>query len=154
MKKKVKAIAWILFVCLAIAVMVFYAIKPSETKAVINDIWGFLNKPLPIVGMTTLAVLFFTWKVIVQTKYGKKAIEKFKERCEELERLIAQEHLKAQEERDILKIENKLFQKNLIDTCTEICDVIPNIKVKRIGEKLKGIKYEKEEKVDANPKKE
>ena len=79
MKKALKIIGIILLSLLFIAAIVLYAIFPTQTQDVLTNIWAILNTPLPIVGVTTIAILFFVWQVIVRTNYGKQAIANIKE---------------------------------------------------------------------------
>lgn len=141
MKKKLKIIGIIALACAIITCIVFYIVKPSDTKAFMNSVWDFLNKPLPIVGFTTLMVLVFVWKVIIASKYGKKALEKIETTYQNKIELLNDEKEK------IKQLENNC--KNRISELEEIlynvCITIPNVKVNALGEKIKELEYGEQE---------
>lgn len=138
MKKKV--IKYILFGLLfasIITFLVFYITKTNDTRTFINNVWAFLNKPLPIIGVTTIAVLFFIWKVVVATNYGKK---KLQELNEEKEKII-------KEKNDFVNKANSELQKcynkinDLRHELANACNLSTNQKIKALG---KEIEYGKE----------
>ena len=141
MKKKLKVICLIALACAIITFIVFYIVKPNDTKSFINGVWDFLNKPLPIVGFTTLMVLVFVWKVVVATRYGKKALEKIETTYQTK---VAQLNEK---EKSIKQLETKC--QNRIDELEQViinvCETIPNVKVNAIGEKIKELEYGEQE---------
>ena len=138
MKKALKIIGIVLLTLLFVAAIVLYAIFPAQTKDVLTNIWAILNTPLPIVGVTTIAILFFVWQVIVRTNYGKNAINEIKKEYQE-----KYEKLKA--EKDALekeRKENKQEIKEMGECIVELCALIPNKKVNDLGDKFaKGLDY-------------
>ena len=138
MKKALKIIGIILLSLLFIAAIVLYAIFPTQTKDVLTNIWAILNTPLPIVGVTTVAILLFVWKIVVRTNYGKKAIADIKEEYQ-----AKYDQLKA--EKDVLekeREENKEQIENMKECIVELCSLIPNKKVNDLGDKFaKGLDY-------------
>lgn len=150
MKKALKIIGTILLTLLFIVAIVLYAIFPTETKDVLTNIWAILNTPLPIVGFTTLTILFFVYKVFIEDRYGKQAINKIEKKYES-----KQHELKV--EKDALEqehIENKEEIKEMKDCIIYLCSLIPNKKVNDLGDKFsKGLEYgNREETIDTETK--
>ena len=141
MKKKLKIIGIVALACGVITSIVFYIIKPNDTKAFITSVWDFLNKPLPIVGITTLMVLVFIWKVLVATRYGKKALEKVENAYQSKIALL------NEKEKSIKQLEQKCDNRinELEETLYNVCITIPNVKVNALGEKIKELEYGEQE---------
>ena len=76
MKKALKIIGIVLLSLLFIAAIVLYAIFPTQTKDALINIWAILNTPLPIVGFTTLTILFFVYKVFEKEIHTYKQYNK------------------------------------------------------------------------------
>lgn len=140
MKKKLKVIGLVAIACAIVTCIVFYIVKPSDTKAFMTSVWDFLNKPLPIVGFTTLMVLVFVWKVVVATKYGKKSLEKIETTYQNKIELL------NEKEKTIKQLEQKCANRinELENTIIDVCAIIPNVKVNAIGEKIKELSYGEE----------
>ena len=140
MKKALKIIGIVLLSLLLVAAIVLYAVFPTQTKDVLTNIWAILNTPLPIVGVTTVAVLVFIWQIVIRTNYGKKTIANIKEEYQ-----AKYEELKA--EKDALeqeREENKEQIKDMKECIVELCALIPNKKVNDLGDKFaKGLDYGK-----------
>ena len=138
MKKALKIIGISLLACCLVAAIVLYAIFPTQTKDVLTNIWAILNTPLPIVGVTTVAVLLFVWQIVIRTNYGKKALANIKEEYQ-----AKYEQLKA--EKDALekeREENKEQIENMKECIVKLCALIPNKKVNDLGDKFaKGLDY-------------
>ena len=127
MKKAYKFILVFLAIALLVAVGVFYIIKPGETQWTLENIMNFLNQPLPIIGVTTLAILVFVWRVIVSTNYGKKHLAKLKAANDELR----QENEKFKEEAQSQINEFK-------SSIAGICELSTNQKIKTYGREVFG----------------
>lgn len=138
MKKALKIIGIVLLTLLFIAAIVLYAIFPTQTKDALTNIWAILNTPLPIVGFTTLALLFFAYKVFIEDRYGKVAIGNIKREYQ-----TRYDELKA--EKDALeqeRKENKEEIKEMKNCIIYLCSLIPNKKVNDLGDKFaKGLDY-------------
>ena len=150
MKKALKIIGTILLTLLFIAAIVLYAIFPTETKDVIANIWAILNTPLPIVGFTTLTILLFVYKVFIEDRYGKQAINTIEKKYES-------KHNELKAEKDALEQERKENKEEIIEmkNCIiYLCSLIPNKKVNDLGDKFsKGLEYgNREETIDIETK--
>lgn len=141
MKKAFKIIGIVLLTLLFIAAIVLYAIFPTQTKDVLTNIWAILNTPLPIVGVTTVAILLFVWQIVVRTNYGKKALANIKEEYQAKYDQLKAEKDALEKERE----ENKEQIEDMKNCIVELCALIPNKKVNDLGDKFaKGLDYGKE----------
>lgn len=148
--KVFKIIAIALLIALPVAALVCYLVVPNETKAFFGDLITLVNQPLPIIGVSTIAVLFFAYKVFVSTKYGKKVLgeikeevksykEKYDDKCRELEEkkheieCLVNAH---QSEIDLLK-----------GYLEKVCSTSTNQKIKQIGYELVGAYQEKKDNI-------
>lgn len=150
MKKALKIIGIILLSLLFIAAIVLYAIFPTQTKDVLTNIWAILNTPLPLIGFTTLTILLFIYKVFIEDRYGKQAINN-------IERKYESKHNELKAEKDALeqeRKENKEEIEEMKNCIIYLCSLIPNKKVNDLGDKFaKGLKYgNKEETIDIETK--
>ncbi|MBO7716029.1 MAG: hypothetical protein J6S85_20865 [Methanobrevibacter sp.] len=132
MKKVIKIIGICLLISLSICVCVLYAIYPNQTKSVTEQVWATLNTPLPIVGVTTVAILIFLWQVIVKTNYGKKALAKIQKEYEEKYNALLEEKEKIMIEKENNQKEIEYLRSRIID----VCKTIPNVKVNKIGQDI------------------
>lgn len=138
MNKKVKIILLSLLGVSVVACIVLYAVFPTQFKTEISHIWDILNKPLPIIGVTTLAVLVFVWKLVITTNYGKAKLQEYerqyKEICEEHKEFVGQAN--AELSKCYAKIDD------LRHKLANACNLSTNQKIKALG---KGLEYGKEE---------
>ena len=135
MSKK-KIVLSIVFSVFAVANVVLYLIFKQQYLDTLKYIYGLMNEPLPIVGVTSVAVLIFLWRVIITARYGKGAVSKI-----ELEYQKEKEELKAEfdEKAKLIEEQNKNI-KELQNYIIQLCNIIPNKKVKELG---KGLNDEK-----------
>lgn len=125
-----------LLVSCGIAYIVLYCIYPTNTQKITWDVVDYIcNKPLPVIGVSTLVLAFAIFKIVkfIVSNKGKK----FSELKIEISQLKLELNA-AKEEAEKLK---ELIYTNHDETCEdikEVCDAIPNKKVKVIGEKVYG----------------
>lgn len=132
--KKVLSIILLCFVIsCGIAYLVLYCLYPTATKDITWQVIDYIcNKPLPVIGVSTLMVGAILFKIISFAaknkgwKYNnlsnkiielKTELEKTKEENEQLKQVIYNETEKT------------------IEFIKEVCNALPNKKVKLIGEK-------------------
>lgn len=145
MKKVFKIITFTLLALCGIAYLLCYIFLKEQTTYFTECLIDFINRPLPIIGVSTLVVLAFVYKCFVATKYGKKAISEFKEENDQLRQEIEQQAqlLKTYEEMSKIALNQA---KNDIDEIKEYIikgfELSKNIKVKEIANKLRGVEYE------------
>ena len=141
MKKALKIIGFSLLACLLVAGVVLYIVFPNETKDVLTNTWNVLNTPLPIVGVTTVAILFFVWKLVFSTNYGKKALSNFNNEYQKSYDELKAEKEKLEQEREETKEQIEEMKKYIV----QLCALIPNKKVNDLGDKFaKGLDYGEE----------
>ena len=144
MKKSNKILAAIflpLFALIIVAAIVLYCLYPTETLQYANTAWEWLNEPLPIVGVSLLIICFFCIRFIAMSSFGKKNIAKINEHIERKE----QEHQERsdQDKKLISALEEKLNSvekelKVLQEVIYKITQILPNKKVKMLGEEING----------------
>lgn len=136
MSKK-KIVLSIVFSVFAVVNVVLYLIFKEQYLDTLKYIYSLLNEPLPIVGVTTFAVLIFLWRVIITARYGEGAVNKIKAEYQK-----QKEELKSENEEKQKVIENQDKKINfLYNFIIQLCNIIPNKKVKELG---KGLDYGKE----------
>ena len=155
MKKALKITFSIVLVLCGIAYFVCYIFLKEQTKEFTQNVIDLLNKPLPIIGVSTGVVLFFIYKCFVSTKYGKKRINEFKEENDNLRHEIAEyKQIVDLELNNCVNSVNEL--KNDIQETKEYViegfELNKNIKIKEIAKKMRGV--EDEETINSDTEKE
>ena len=140
MKKANKVLAIILAI-IGIALVVLYIIFPTQFREYFTYIYGLLNEPLPVVGVSLVAILFFVWNVIKYIREVKPHEELAKMR-ETYNNYVS----KSDEEKQELKDKNNEL-KGYID---HICELSTNQKIKNYGKELLG--YGREENANSETK--
>ena len=141
---KAKKIIGIILICLLVAfglyVLVSFIVNKDGTMYWINYFIDLLNKPLPIVGVTTLAVLVFVWKLVITSNYGKAKLHEYDVKRLELEK----------EHKDFVNAANgkisDLLQENqeLRNELIKICYLSTNKKINDFGKVLEDYGKENE----------
>lgn len=143
MKKKIPLIILIsLLVLFGGYVLISFIVNKDGTMYWINQVIDWFNKPLPIVGVTALALLVFAWKVVVfirETQPNKELLELREQHKEH-------EH-KLEEKNNELEKQNQ----ELLHFLYDICELSTNQKIKNYGKEHLG--YGKET-IDNEPKEE
>ena len=134
MKKALKIIGISLLALLGIALVVLYIIFPTDTKNTLSYFWQMLNTPLPIVGITTVAILTFVWQFFAHSQYGKKKINECNQEIEKLKK-EKEDFVNGANEKIKELLENNAELKGYI---ANICELSTNIKIKNYGKELLG----------------
>ena len=118
-----------LAVLVGLAYLTLYIINKELAQSILNSVIDFVNRPLPIVGMTSVALLVFIWKVVVFVRKTQPS--------KELSALM-QEH--EEYKRDSEKDKAELRQENsqLKGYIVHICELSTNQKIKNFGKELLG----------------
>ena len=135
MKKFFKIFNWVLFgllVSLGIYTLISFIVNKDGTMYWINYIIDLLNKPLPIIGITTFAILVFVWKLIIATNYGKAQLAKYEKKQQELQESYNQFIEECQKRIDLLEKEIGFSKEKLY----ELCALSTNKKIKDFGKEL------------------
>ena len=140
--KKLNKILGIILAILGVALIVLYVIFPIQFKECFEYAYGLLNEPLPIVGVSLVAILFFVWKIV---KYIRdiKPHEEIAKMREEHEKYVVSSNKEKQE----LLEQNK----ELKGYIAHICELSTNQKIKNFGKELLGYG---EETINDKPKEE
>ncbi len=140
-----KAIIISLLVLGAIAYVLCYIFLKEQTTYFTECLTNFINKPLPIVGISIIGIGFIAFKIFSLTKFGKKTLA----RLEEENARLRQENEEHKEQvKEILNVfENALNQaKNDIENIREYViegfELNKNIKVQALARKMRGVEDE------------
>lgn len=141
MKKKVwKYIILGLAISLGVYILISFIFNKDGTMYWINYIWDMLNQPLPIVGISSVALFVFVWNVV-------KYIRDTKPNQELLE--IKKEYEKDKQEKEQENKELREQNAKLLGFISHICELSTNQKIKDYGKELLG---HGEESVDSETK--
>lgn len=133
MNKKVKIALWCLFAIVSIAVLVLYIVFPGQTTYYFNCVKDFINKPLPIVGISLSVIMIFVYKVVVSTRFGQKKLAEYKEKLD----LLHNEYNEFKAHMDEKTIETKEYIeelkeiiRNTQEQLNKACELSKNVKIK------------------------
>ena len=134
--KVVKIILISLLVFVLVGYVVLYMVNPELARQIMATVVDYANRPLPIIGVSSVVVAILVWKIFSSTIYGKKALAQMKLQYEMEAQKIRNEY--EQEKMKYASIitfyENELDV--VFDSVVEMCNASGNKKVKAIGEKL------------------
>lgn len=152
MKKTLKIIGIVLAVLLGIAVLVLRIVFPNEMSAIFDQIWAWLNQPLPIVGVSSIVFGFTIWKIFISTSFGKKCVAELEKKFEELKADYEAKLRQAEKEKaEALACKEQTTDmlasfKEEIDTYAEqlavACETSPNKNVQAIANTIRNKKQE------------
>lgn len=127
--KKLKKALIIILAILGVAVLVLYAIFPTQTKQYITYFYGVLNEPLPILGVSILALGFIVYRCIkyIRDTHPSQQLKEMKSQYDEYVE-------KSDEEKEHLKEENTKLKGYIV----HICELSTNQKIKNYGKELLG----------------
>jgi len=126
-KAKLKKILAIVLAIIGIALIVLYVVFPTQFREYFGYVYGLLNEPLPIVGVSLIAILFFVWNVI---KYIREI--KPHEELDKMRETYNEYVTKSEEEKQALKDQNA----ELKGYIAHICELSTNQKIKNYGKRL------------------
>lgn len=121
-----------LLVTFALYVLISFIVNKDGTMYWINQVIDWLNKPLPIIGVTTLALLIFVWKVVITTNYGKSKLLAYDKKVKDIEKAKEDFELAANEKVKELEQDNDKLRAQLI----HVCELSTNKKIKDFGKEL------------------
>lgn len=155
MKKALKIIGVTTLVLGALAYLLCYIFLKEQTTYFTECLIDFINKPLPIIGVSLLVVLIFIYKCFISTRYGKKAINEFKEENANLRHEIEKyKELVKQEQESLENAYNKAKQdiEQTKEHLITLCELSHNIKAQALAKKLRGVDNEEETNSDTEAK--
>ena len=142
--KKNKTLNIVLICLVATAAVAFGICKlviPEQTQLFLDWAWVNLNKPLPVVGVSAIALGIILWRLFASTSFGKEKINELKEKY--LNLVDSYEQFKNQTE-----IEKSLMEMKIEELKQELDNVhkyVDNIKLANPCKKVREIKYERKE---------
>lgn len=140
MKKANKVLAIILAI-IGIALIVLYVVFPTQFKECFEYVYGKLNEPLPIVGVSALALGYIALTIVRYIRSTHPSQE-LREMRESHNQYVA----KSEEEKQALKDQNN----ELKGYIAHICELSTNQKIKNYGKELLG--YGREETTNSETK--
>lgn len=170
MKKFLKFLKVFVIVCLvlgALALVGCYIAIPEQTKNAIDIVMEYVNRPLPIIGVSLLTIGGVIYFIFSKTSFGKKSLNairsEFKDFTEETNHKVevAKEYCeKAEQTKEEIKAILGAYTSeidNLTNYLVKVCETSPNVKINAIGkeitDKINGIKTtlnEELSKIDTN----
>lgn len=156
MNKKLKIALGIALVVVSISYLLCYIFLKEETTYFTECLIDFINKPLPIIGVSIVVVMAFIYKCFVSTKYGRRALKELRD-----EKELMFEQLNAEKE-NIIKENEKLHDEikeqqeklNYYENCLiELCEYSRNRKARDLANEIRGYTYGEETK-DSNTREE
>lgn len=145
MKKVFKIIAFSTLAICGIAYVLCYIFLKEQTTYFTECLIDFINRPLPIIGVSLLVVLAFVYKCVISTRYGKKALNEFKQENDKLRQEV--DEYKELVKQDLISLEIALKHEKeqndeLFEYFIELCELSHNVKVQALAKKLRGVEYE------------
>lgn len=139
--KKVNKVLAIILAFLGISLIVLYLVIPTQFKECFEYVYGLLNEPLPIVGVSALALGYIALQIVkyIRTTHPSKELNEMRESHNQY---VA----KSEEEKQALKDQNN----ELKGYIAHICELSTNQKIKNYGKELLG--YGREETTNSETK--
>ena len=145
MKKAIKYITYFLIIGIIVSLGLCFIIIPDRTKCAMEVVVEWLNKPLGIIGGTTIT-LGLVAGIVIKLIYdrhkdsvkeivekGKSFVEEQKAQAKDYYELAIKEH---EQTKEILSTYSTRID-DLLNKIVEVCNTIPNAKVKALGEQIK-----------------
>lgn len=139
--KKVNKVLAIILAILGIAIIVLYVVFPTQFKEYFEYVYGLLNEPLPIIGVSALALGYIALSIVKYIRSTHPSQE-LREMRESHNQYVA----KYEEEKQALKDQNN----ELKGYIAHICELSTNQKIKNYGKELLG--YGREETTNSETK--
>ena len=132
----VKVILIVLLVAVLVGFCVLYLINRELAQEILNTVVDYLNRPLPIVGVSTAVLAVLGWKIFSASSYGQRALNKIKAEYDDQKDKIEEEYNKQKEQ---ISTVIAIFDKEIdimFDSLIAICKASGNKKIKEIGDVL------------------
>ena len=147
LNKFFKVFAFMVFFLGCVALITCYIVIPNETKLAMDIVVDYLNKPLPIIGLSILTLGGIAITIVSRTSFGKKVLINFRKELDSYKDTYQKCENKALEYKDLAQ---KKYEEtkailvaysteidNLSDTLIKVCETSPNAKIKVIAQELK-----------------
>ena len=148
MKKALKIGIVCLLALLGIFSIIAYILWKEQTTYIFECIIDFINRPLPIIGVSIAIIGAFVFKCFVASKYGKKALADYQKALDETKQELAIREKALEEVENFLKAELERFgltQDKIKEVLEKSLEMSKNIKIQALANELKGETYGEEE---------
>ena len=125
-----------------------YIFMPNETKLAIDVVMDYLNRPLPIIGVSIIAIGGVALTFLKTTSIGKKSLNQLESDFDTLKVDLKEKETKSKEyfeQAKLLNEETKVVLSeysneidNLINNLVKVCETTPNAKVKALAKDILG----------------
>ncbi len=146
-KKVLNIIGIVLAVLAATAFAVCYIVIPVQTKDFLNICVEYMNKPLPVVGVSGLIIAGIVWKIFISTSFGKKKYNELKAKYHAIEDSFKEAADIWEQDRKKLEEKIESLQEKLEKTNQFVIRVRDANPCKRVRN-VKELEDEREETVD------
>ena len=147
--KIISIVFWSIVATAIIAYAICWFVINEQTRWFTELAWEWLNKPLPVVGSAISIIAFCIIKFILpRTSFGQRNIRAIRQEVAEAKEELAEFKKTAEEAYKNLTNfydENKSYIDNVQNDVVDICNALPNRKVKLIGGKINERNQAKEE---------
>lgn len=140
-----KAIIIALLICCALAYVLCYIFLKEQTTQFTECLINFLEKPLPIIGISILGLGYIAFKIFSLTKFGKKTLIKLKEENDNLRHEIEENNKLLNEYKEMSKNDYNDLKKQIMRTEEYVIqgyEMSRNIKVKQLAQEMRGVENE------------
>ena len=146
MKKFVKIFLFVLFLLGIAALVVCYIVIPEQTKNAVDIVVDYVNRPLPIAGVSILTIGGVAYTIFSKTSFGKKQLNAIRKEFTELNGSFieykngAEEYynmaLKTKEEVKAILSAYTSEIDNLTDKLVKVCETSPNKRINAIAKEI------------------
>ena len=148
MKKALKISLFVLLALTGIFSIVAYILWKEQTTYIFECIIDFINRPLPIIGVSIAIIGAFVFKCFIASKYGKKALADYQKALDETKQELSIREKALEEVETFLKAELERFgltQDKIKEVLEKSLEMSKNIKIQALANELKGETYGEEE---------
>lgn len=123
-------------ILLGAAFGICYIVNPVLARQIQDVVVDYINRPLPIAGVSVATAAILIWKIFSATKYGKRKIAEMKAEYErEKTDLVSQNEAYKNICTGVLGCFGKELDV-VFDSVSKVCNASPNKKIKEIGNQL------------------
>lgn len=148
MKKTFKGILIATTVLGVVALVVCNFVMPTETKAFMENVMVFINQPLPIIGISIIALGGVVLTIFSRTSWGKKALREMEAKVsswkeeaidyeKKAEEYLNQAKAKEEETKALVAMHGQEVEA-LKDKLIEALKTSPNVKIQALGDTIEG----------------
>ena len=148
MKKALKISLFVLLALTGIFSIVAYILWKEQTTYIFECIIDFINRPLPIIGVSIAIIGAFVFKCFIASKYGKKALAEYQKALDECKAELKDKEIEIGNGLKEIYTEFKelgIEQDKIKEVLEKSLEMSKNIKIQALANELKGETYGEEE---------